>query len=51
MIGIYENRVTTFKRMKFKISDVQTNIDKYRETANKIIQNIISGQKFDLLRN
>ena len=38
--------MTTFIKVKLKKSDGQTNFDKYRLAAHKILQNIISGQKF-----
>ena len=37
-----ETRMTTFIKTKFKISDDQTNIDKYRLTANITVYHIIS---------
>ncbi len=37
-----KTRMTTFKTMKFKISDEQTNIDKYRLTANITKYHVIS---------
>ncbi len=51
MIGIYENRVTTFIRTKFKKSNEQTNNNKYMLVAYNILQNIIAEQKFVLLRH
>ncbi len=38
-----ETRMTTFIKTKFKISDDQTNIDKYRLTANITVYHIISN--------
>ncbi len=35
-------RMTTFIKTKFKISDDQTNIDKYRLAANNTVYHIIS---------
>ncbi len=35
----------------FMESDGQTNIDKYREVAHKLLQNIILEQNFDLLHH
>ncbi len=44
-------RITTFKIANLKKSDRQTNIDKYRIDAYRILSNSISEQKFDLLCN
>ena len=40
--------MTTFIKEKPKLSDRQTNIDRYRVVALKILQTIISEHKFDL---
>ena len=44
-------RMTTFLKAKLKKSDGQMNIAKYRVVAHKILLNIISEQKLDLLRH
>ena len=41
-MAYYKTRMTTFIKTKFKISDVQTNIDKYRLAANITEYHIIS---------
>ena len=41
-IYVYKTRMTTFIKTKFKISDDQTNIDKYRLAANITEYHIIS---------
>ena len=51
MIGIYENRVTTFIKTQLNKSNGQTNINKYMLAAYNILQNIIEEQEFDLLRH
>ncbi len=38
----YKTRITTFIKTKFKISDDQTNVDKYRLAANITEYHIIS---------
>ncbi len=40
--------MTSFIKVKLNKSDEQTNIDKYRVSPHKILQNI-TDQKFDLL--
>ena len=40
-----------FIKTKLNKSDRQTNIDKYKVAAHKILQNILLKQKFDLLRH
>ena len=40
--------MTIFKKAKLKKSESQTKIDKYIVSAHKILQNIITEQKFDL---
>ncbi len=42
-----KTRMTTFIIVKFKKSDEQTNIVKYRVSAHKILQTIICEQNFD----
>ncbi len=39
---VYKTRMTTFIKTKFKISDDQSNIDKYRLPANITEYHIIS---------
>ncbi len=39
---LYVTRMTIFIKTKFKISDDQTNIDKYRLTANITVYHILS---------
>ena len=46
-----KTRMITFLKVKLKNSDGQTNIDKYKVAAHKLLQNILSKQKFDLLRH
>ena len=41
--------MTTFIKAKHKESDGQTNIDKYKVVAHKILKNIISKQNFESL--
>ena len=42
MLSLGKTRMTTFIKTKFKISDDQTNIDKYRLSANITEYHIIS---------
>ncbi len=44
-------KMTTLIKVKLKVSDGHTNIDKYKGvTAHKILQNIITEQKFKIGR-
>ena len=44
-------RMTTFMKTKFKISDIQTNIDKYRLAANITVYSISYYIKINLTTN